>query len=173
MNSLLGVAKRKQSRSPPSWQSKKQLTSFVSSNPLVFCDLLKNGFCKCRMCERAYKWKGYGSKEYEIRSCKKKWWVCIGDLASMGSCSREIDFIAAIAMNDFLLQKFLKTFSCFFAPPRPNIATRFCLIDASQPLLANFPSPLVPSIWARLLSWYPGFLRIHLSIIIRFKVELG
>lgn len=76
-------------------------------------------------------------------------------------------------MDDFSLRKFLRTFPCFPAPPRPNTATRFRLVDASQPPLANSPSPPRPSAWAELLSGYPGSLRVHLPMIIRFGAELG
>lgn len=47
----------------------------------------------------------------------------------MESYSSEINSIATIAMDNLSLQKFLRTFSYFSVSLRPNIATRFCLID--------------------------------------------
>lgn len=47
----------------------------------------------------------------------------------MEGCSSEIDSIAIIAMDNFSLQNFLRTFLYFFALPKPNTATRFCLVD--------------------------------------------
>ncbi len=91
----------------------------------------------------------------------------------MESYSSEIDSIATIVIDDFLLQKFLRNFSYFSIPPRPNTVTRFHLIDTSQSPFANSPSSLKPSAWAELLSGYPGFLRVYLSMIICFGVQLG
>ncbi len=67
----------------------------------------------------------------------------------------------------------MKAFPCLPAPPRPNTSTRFCLVDASQPPLKNFPSPPNAAAWAELLSKYPGPIQVHLPMIIRFGVELG
>lgn len=72
MNSLLGAAKRKRSRSPPSRRSNKQSADSVSNNPSVICDLFNKGSCTWGGCERAHKCKGCGSKEHGVGSCKKK-----------------------------------------------------------------------------------------------------
>ncbi len=60
------------------------------------------------------------------------------------SCNNEIESIAAITIDDFLLQKFFRTIFCFPASPRLNTITCFCLVDALQLLHANFLSPLRP-----------------------------
>lgn len=93
----------------------------------------------------------------------------------MESSSSEIVSIASIAIDDLSLRKFFRAFPCLLAPPRLNTSTRFCLADASRPplQLQNSPSPLRPSAWAELLSNYPGPLRVHLPMIIRFGAELG
>ncbi len=75
-------------------------------------------------------------------------------------------------MDDLLLQKFLRIFPYFAELPRPNIATRFHFVDASQPPLANSSSLLRPSAWAKQLSEYLGSLRVHLPMIIRFGAKL-
>lgn len=89
----------------------------------------------------------------------------------------EVNEIAGIAFiaNDYNspLRKFTKTFLCLPAPRRPNTTTSFRHLDASQIPLKNSPSPLKPSVRAELLRNYPGPLRIHLPMIVRFGVELG
>lgn len=72
----------------------------------------------------------------------------------------------------FCCKNFSELF-CFFVLPKPNTATRFCLIDMSQPLLANSPFPLRPFIWAKLLSGYIRSLQVYLPMIIYFGAELG
>ncbi len=62
---------------------------------------------------------------------------------------------------------------CLPAHPRPNISIKFRLTDASKPPLTNSPSPLKPSAWADLLALYPGGLKIHFPMILRFGAELG
>ncbi len=82
--------------------------------------------------------------------------------------------VASIANDDDLsLQKFMKSFLCLLAPPRPNTSTRFRLVDASQLPLKNSPSPLKAAALAELLFKYPGPIQVHLPMIIRFGVELG
>ena len=39
--------------------------------------------------------------------------------------------------------------------------------------MTDSPSPLIPSAWADLLQAYPGGLRFHLPMILRFGAELG
>lgn len=75
-------------------------------------------------------------------------------------------------MNDSL-RLFLTEFPCLPAPPRPNTLPRLSLGDASQPPLRDSPSPLKPSAWAALLRNYPGPLGVHLTMILRFGVEIG
>ena len=67
----------------------------------------------------------------------------------------------------------MNAFPCLPAPPRPNTTNRFQLVDASRPPLQNSPSPLKPTAWAELLSSYPGSIRIHLPMILRFGAQLG
>ncbi len=71
-----------------------------------------------------------------------------------------------------LIQKFVRTFPCFFAAPKPNTATCFYIVDVSQLSLANSPSLLRPFTWVELLSGYPVSLWVHLLIIIHFEAEL-
>ena len=62
---------------------------------------------------------------------------------------------------------------CLPAPIRPNTIPSFQLVDASRQRLKDSPSPLVPSAWATLLQEYPGPLRVHLPMILRFGVQIG
>ena len=80
--------------------------------------------------------------------------------------------IASLA-NKNSLHQFICAFLYLSALPRPNIAIRFRLADASKLLLTNPPSPLRSSVWVDLLLKYLGVLRIHLPMILRFGAELG
>lgn len=80
----------------------------------------------------------------------------------------------AIANETKSVHQFINAFPCLPAPSRPNTTTtRFRLADASQAPLKESPSPLKPTAWADLLQAYPGPLRVHLPMILRFGVELG
>ena len=80
--------------------------------------------------------------------------------------------LASLA-NKTPLHRFIDSFPCLPAPPRPNNFVKFRLADASKPPLTKSPSPLIPSAWASLLCHYPGGLKIHLPMILRFGAELG
>ena len=67
----------------------------------------------------------------------------------------------------------MRAYLCFPTPPRPTTSINFRPTDASKPPLTNSPSSLKPIAWADLLALYPGGLRIHLSMILRFEAELG
>lgn len=173
MNFFLGAAKHKQLRSQLFWQNNKHLVGSVSNNLLIIYNLFNKGPCILGGYERAHKCKRCGIKKHGVRSCKDKWRVGVGDLAMIKSCNSEIESIAAIAMDDFLLQNFFRTIFCFPALPRLNTITCFCLVDVLQLLYANFPSPLRPFAWAKLFLRYLDFLQVNLLIIICFGVKLG
>lgn len=80
--------------------------------------------------------------------------------------------VASLANEDSLHQ-FIRAFPCLPAPTRPNTSVKFRLADAFKLPLTNSPSPLKPSAWADLLREYPGGLRVHLPMILRFGAELG
>lgn len=84
----------------------------------------------------------------------------------------EVVEVASLANKNNLYQ-FMRAYPCLPAPSRPNTSIKFRLADASKPPLTNSPSPLKPSAWADLLAQYPGGLRIHLPMILRFGAELG
>ncbi len=84
----------------------------------------------------------------------------------------EVVEVASLANRNDLYQ-FIRAYPCLPAPPRPNTIIKFRLADASKPPLTNSPSPLKPTAWADLLARYPGSLRIHLPIVLRFGAELG
>lgn len=75
--------------------------------------------------------------------------------------------------NSFSLQKFISSFPCLPAPSRPNTVSSFQLVNASNPPLTNSLSTFCPFVWAELLKQYPGSLRIHLPMILRFGAEIG
>ncbi len=84
----------------------------------------------------------------------------------------EVVEVASLANRNDLYQ-FMRAYPCLPAPPRPNTIIKFSLADASKPPLTNSPSPLKPGAWADLLAQYPGSLRIHLPMVLRFGAELG
>ncbi len=67
----------------------------------------------------------------------------------------------------------MRAYPCLPAPPRQNTIIKFRLADTFKPLLTNSPSPLKLRAWAELLARYPGSLRIHHPILLRFGAELG
>ncbi len=80
--------------------------------------------------------------------------------------------IASLA-NENSLHQFICVFSYLSASLRPNTAIRFRLADAFKPPLTKPSSPLNLSAWADFLLKYPGALRIHFPMILRFGAELG
>ncbi len=80
--------------------------------------------------------------------------------------------VASLANRNDLYQ-FMRAYPCLPALLRPNTIIKFRLADASKPPLTNPPSPLKPKAWADLLARYPGSLRIHLPMVLRFMAELG
>lgn len=84
-------------------------------------------------------------------------------------CSRE--FVST--SDNSSLQKFISFYPCLPAPSRPNTFPCFQVANASNPPLQNSPSTFRPSAWAELLRQYPGPLKIHLPMILRFGAEIG
>ncbi len=138
------------------------------------CNLFIIGDCNLAYWERAYKWKRCGSKDHWLSGCSKaqKSWRFSAE--GTGTTKKVVDIveIASLANKNFLHQ-FICTFLYLSAPPRPNIAIRFRLADASKPLLTNSSSPFRSSVWVDLILKYPGVLRIHFPTILRFGAELG
>ena len=109
--------------------------------------------------KRSYKYKSYGSREYEFESCtKKKQQLGIGGLSGILLDNGKIVHIAcSIAINDdFSLLKFINAFYRLLAPPKPNIINRFQFIHISQLPFQNSPSLLKTNAWVEFLSSYPG-----------------
>lgn len=69
METLLGIGKRKRSRSPP-------LRRIHSSpgglnNLLVVCDLFNKGSCTWEFCQQTHKCKACGAKQHGLSKCSK------------------------------------------------------------------------------------------------------
>ena len=166
-----GGSKRRRSRSPAGARCVK---SSGSNNLLISCDLFNKGGCNWPPCNRAHKCKKCGSRAHWLLDCtakrKKRSWQ---SAESTGVVVEEVEvFEVASLANENDLYQFMRAYLCLPAPPRPNTSIKFRLPDASKLPLTNFPSPLKPSAWADLLALYPGGLRIHLPMILRFGAEL-
>ena len=163
--------KRNRSKSPPGRRVK---SSSGLNNSSVTFDLFNKGNCNWAYYERAYKCKGCWSKNQKLSWCTKiqKSWR-LGEEGTR--TTKELVDVAEVASfaNKNALHQFICAFPYLYAPLKPNTAIRFRLADASKLLLTNFPSPLRPSAWADLLLKYPGALRIHLPMILRFGAKLG
>ena len=83
----------------------------------------------------------------------------------------EVVKVARLANRNDLYQ-FMRAYLCFLAPSRPNKIIKFKLADASKPPLTISPSLLKPRAWIDLLVQYPGSLRIHVPMVLRFRAEL-
>jgi hypothetical protein len=62
--------------------------------------------------------------------------------------------------------------SCVSASIRSNITSLFRLVDASRLFLKDSSSSLRSTTWAILLKKYSRAIRIHLLMILRFKVQI-
>ena len=80
--------------------------------------------------------------------------------------------VASLANRNGLYQ-FMRAYPCLPALARLNKIIKFRLANASKSPLTNSPPPLKPRAWANLLARYPGSLRIHLPMVLRFGAELG
>ncbi len=163
--------KRKRSKSPPGRRVK---SSSGSNNLSITCNLFIIGDCNWVYCERVHKCKKWRSKDHWLSGCTKgqKSWRLGAEGTETTKKVVDVVEIASLA-NKNSLHQFICVFSYLSAPPRPNIAIRFRLADASKLLLTNSPSPLRSSALADLLLKYSGVLRIHLPMILRFGTELG
>ncbi len=83
----------------------------------------------------------------------------------------EVVEVASLANGNNLYQ-FMRPYPCLSAPPRPNTIIKFRIADASKLTLSNSPSPLKSRAWADLLARYPGRLRFHLPMVLRFRAEV-
>lgn len=68
MSPLMGMTKRKRSRSPPSRRIAKSGEASIN-NSSVICELSNKGSCSWTGCGRTRKCKGCGSKEYGMSNC--------------------------------------------------------------------------------------------------------
>ena len=171
MKATIANDKRKRSKSPTDCCVK---SSSRSNNPSVTFDLFNKGDCDWAYCERTHKCKRCGSKDHGLSGCtkrQKRWRLGAEGTGTTKELVNVVE-VASLA-NKNSLHQFICAFSCLSAPPRPNIAIRFRLANASKPPLNNCPSPLRPSAWADLLLEYAGALRIYLPMILRFGTELG
>lgn len=84
----------------------------------------------------------------------------------------EIVDVASLANRNIFYQ-FIHTYSYLPASPRPKTLIKFRLTDVFKLSLTNSPSPLKPTVWATLLSEYPGGLGIYLSMTLCFRAKLG
>ena len=171
MRATITDNKRKISRSPPGRRVK---FSRRSNNPSVTFDLFYKRDCNWASYERPHKCKECGLKDHGLLGCTKERKNRQLGAEGTGTTKELVDVVeVASLVNKNSLHQFIYAFPCLTAPPRSNTAIRFRLADASKPPLTNSPSPLRASAWADLLVKYPGVLKIHLSMILRFGAELG
>ncbi len=176
MSSIIGAggaggSKKRRSRSPAGGHRVK---SSGSNNPLISCDLFNKCGCDWPPCNKAHMCKGCGSRDHGLSKCtakgKKRSWQ---SAEGTGVVVEEVEVVEVASLaNKNDLYQFMRAYPCLPAPSRPNTSIKFRLADASKLRLTNSPSPLKPSALADLLALYPGWLRIHLPMILRFGAKL-
>ena len=148
--------KRKRAQSPDSTNKKRD-----SNDALFICNNFNSAKgCSWSACQQAHKCKKCGETSHRQSTCTRKAWR-VGSVRDHSASDNEI------------ITNFLDAYPCISALPRPNTTPTFKLVDATQSPLLDSPSPLSPTAWAQLLEYYPGPLRFHLPMILRFGTSLG